>query len=189
MKNAAEEAYLNRLRDQHLEQERLNARLRDKIEGRKQGQFALGVAAFTLAMCLLWVVMRALVPTPATAPVTVQSEAPAADAATVARDKAAAALRNEIDDAAPAAERVIRNQFADPDGAQFRNVWAVRPAGFATGFNFCGEVNAKNGFGAYTGFQAFLVVGQTVATPRSLGDEGFARFCSQGTQLMEVTFD
>ncbi len=48
----------------------------------------------------------------------------------------------------------IRNQLRDPESAQFRNVryfgdW-TRAGGVV-----CGEVNAKNGFGGFSGFHWF----------------------------------
>lgn len=39
----------------------------------------------------------------------------------------------------------------DPSSAQFRNVQVVEGA-------VCGEINGKNGYGAYTGFSRFLVL-------------------------------
>ena len=46
--------------------------------------------------------------------------------------------------------KVIR-QLKDPDSAQFRNL-RVSAGGVAR----CGEVNAKNSYGGYTGFRAFV---------------------------------
>lgn len=53
-----------------------------------------------------------------------------------------------------AGRQVVLDSLRDPASAQFRNVhrsWS--PNGSAT---FCGEVNATNGFGGYTGFQRFI---------------------------------
>lgn len=45
--------------------------------------------------------------------------------------------------------------FKDPGSAQFRNITAYR---VATGdLAVCGEVNGKNGFGAYVGFKTFYI--------------------------------
>lgn len=52
-----------------------------------------------------------------------------------------------------AAEAAIAAQLRDPSSAQFRNVH-VPAIGVV-----CGEVNGKNGFGAYNGFRRFMVVG------------------------------
>lgn len=39
----------------------------------------------------------------------------------------------------------VTDQLKDPDSAQFRNQYGL-----------CGEVNAKNGFGGYTGYVRFM---------------------------------
>lgn len=43
----------------------------------------------------------------------------------------------------------------DPASAQFRNVKSVTNA---EGTAVCGEINGKNAFGGYAGFQSFVVV-------------------------------
>jgi len=50
------------------------------------------------------------------------------------------------------AREKIMDRIKDPDSAQFRN----QRGG-------CGEVNAKNSFGAYTGFKRFMVSGGDMA--------------------------
>lgn len=47
------------------------------------------------------------------------------------------------------AETAVRDQLADGPAARFRNIHSAS-AGLV-----CGEVNAKNGFGAYIGFTPF----------------------------------
>lgn len=43
----------------------------------------------------------------------------------------------------------------DPQAAQFRNIYSVSSG---NGHDFvCGEINAKNSYGAYTGFKRFYV--------------------------------
>lgn len=49
----------------------------------------------------------------------------------------------------PDARAAITKDFKDPDGAEFRNV-------FVTPFGVCGEVNAKNSYGGYTGYKLFV---------------------------------
>lgn len=44
-------------------------------------------------------------------------------------------------------ESVVKEQLKDPNSAQFKNVK-----------DKCGEVNAKNTYGGYTGFKRFIVV-------------------------------
>jgi hypothetical protein len=52
------------------------------------------------------------------------------------------------------AEQKVASLLRDPSSAQFRN---VRHRVSETGANIvCGEVNAKNAFGGYAGFQRFL---------------------------------
>ena len=46
----------------------------------------------------------------------------------------------------------VRDSLKDPSSAQFRDTRVVGPS-------VCGEVNAKNGYGAYTGFTPFYVRG------------------------------
>jgi len=53
----------------------------------------------------------------------------------------------------------VRARLRDPDSADFRNV------GFYSGGNtgggaVCGEVNSRNGFGGYTGFDRFVAAGE-----------------------------
>lgn len=43
----------------------------------------------------------------------------------------------------------VKAQLKDPDSAQFKGVKETSPG------YWCGWVNAKNGFGGYTGFQPF----------------------------------
>ena len=49
------------------------------------------------------------------------------------------------------AEGLVARSMRDPTSAQFRNMMV-----FASGA-VCGEVNAKNGFGGYVGFDPFIV--------------------------------
>lgn len=57
------------------------------------------------------------------------------------------------------AETAMRGTLKDPDSAKFKDV--VR---CGNGVMVRGLVNAKNSFGAYTGFAAFYSDGQTGAT-------------------------
>ncbi|AVS91419.1 hypothetical protein C8246_05925 [Paracidovorax avenae] len=62
----------------------------------------------------------------------------------------------------PLDETVLRSAFKslkDPNSAQFRDIKYKPNKG---GWTMCGEVNAKNSFGAFTGFQRFYGV---VSTP------------------------
>jgi hypothetical protein len=48
-------------------------------------------------------------------------------------------------------QNIVRQTLKDGDSAKFRNSW-----------EFCGEVNAKNSFGAYTGFQRYIVTKEKI---------------------------
>lgn len=54
------------------------------------------------------------------------------------------------------AKRRLTRDFKDPGSAQFRNTYLTTDKGTAVAL--CGEVNAKNSFGAYTGFRPFYVM-------------------------------
>jgi len=54
-----------------------------------------------------------------------------------------------------AAQSRVAAELKDPSSAQFRNVEQV-------GDRVCGEVNARNSFGGYAGFQQFYVKGDEV---------------------------
>lgn len=62
--------------------------------------------------------------------------------------------------ARPSAEeqvrRVLEMQLRDPSSLLLRNVRKAANGGI------CGELNARNGFGGYTGFQRFYLVGDFV---------------------------
>lgn len=54
----------------------------------------------------------------------------------------------------------FRKTLKDPESAQFRNVKVVKSESQGGAYNggyVCGEFNAKNGFGAYTGFHRFYI--------------------------------
>lgn len=57
------------------------------------------------------------------------------------------------------AETAMRNTLKDPDSAQFKDFERC-----GNGAVVKGSVNAKNSFGAYTGFEDFYSDGQTSAT-------------------------
>lgn len=55
----------------------------------------------------------------------------------------------------PSVTEYVAQQLKDPDSAKFRNLEAFD--GEQGRVVVCGEVNAKNSFGGYTGFQLFFV--------------------------------
>ena len=53
------------------------------------------------------------------------------------------------------AKQLVKNGMRDPWSTKFRDVRVGQGA-------VCGEVNGKNGFGAYEGFRQFVVIGRKV---------------------------
>lgn len=51
----------------------------------------------------------------------------------------------------PKGKRVIESMLLDPNSVEFKNVRSAAGA-------VCGQVNAKNKFGGYTGFKEFIVI-------------------------------
>jgi hypothetical protein len=58
----------------------------------------------------------------------------------------------------------VSSQFKDPQSTQFQKL--VHGKGV-----LCGEINAKNGFGAYVGFKKFVVVKRESLTVSAIEDE------------------
>ncbi|MEW6371433.1 MAG: hypothetical protein AB1584_10880 [Pseudomonadota bacterium] len=54
----------------------------------------------------------------------------------------------------PAYHNVVASVFKDPDSTMFRNEKMPNPT------MLCGEVNSKNGYGAYAGYKRFMVTNQ-----------------------------
>lgn len=74
----------------------------------------------------------------------------------------------------------LKERLRDPDSAAYRNVRIYRHPKSDGGFVFCGEVNARNGFGGMAGFERF-VASPTHAVIESMGPsafvEGWEQFC------------
>lgn len=58
----------------------------------------------------------------------------------------------------------VRSKLKDPDSAEFRNVqfYSGGPSP-----STCGEVNAKNSFGGFSGYERFIAVGSTMSVLES----------------------
>ncbi|HEY9566927.1 MAG TPA: hypothetical protein VIR38_02455 [Thalassobaculum sp.] len=73
---------------------------------------------------------------------------------------------------------MVRSILKDGDSAKFRGVFFSDGGGVPTS---CGEVNAKNAFGGYRGFQRFMSAGSTELTfiEEQVTDFGtvWAKFC------------
>ena len=76
---------------------------------------------------------------------------------------------------------MVREKLKDPDSARFRNVFFNR--GRDNVPIACGEVNARNSFGGYTGFERFLSAGSRDLTllESEASDFGvqWSRFCGR----------
>lgn len=59
-----------------------------------------------------------------------------------------------------AAKKLVADQLRDPASAQFREVKVVKQQDGSEAV--CGEVNGKNAYGGYVGFQGFVVHGSEV---------------------------
>lgn len=69
---------------------------------------------------------------------------------------ALAGCSNEADKA----KELVANELRDPSSAQFRDVEVVKQKDGSSAV--CGEVNGKNAYGGYAGFQSFTVRGTEV---------------------------
>lgn len=58
----------------------------------------------------------------------------------------------------------VKAKMKDPNSAQFRNVYFSRSGGVPVA---CGEVNAKNSYGGYRGYQFFIAAGDSLTVLES----------------------
>lgn len=65
------------------------------------------------------------------------------------------------------AKSIIADSLKDPNSAQFRN---VRVVPYEEGAVICGEVNAKNSYGGYVGFEAFVASTNSFAFERNYSE-------------------
>lgn len=74
----------------------------------------------------------------------------------------------------------IKGRLKDPASAEFRNTFISNAIGAPV---VCGEVNAKNGFGGYTGFQRFISGGsiQVIEADMAAGemDKTWSQVCGR----------
>lgn len=86
----------------------------------------------------------------------------------------------------------FKAQMRDPSSVSFRNLVIVHVAGGAKTWEnsaVCGEVNARNGFGGYTGYVPFIAADTYSTTPsdRSFGAL-FAANCNPSQQVMAMIY-
>ncbi len=53
------------------------------------------------------------------------------------------------------AKETVANELRDPESAQFRNISKTKKNEFGV-VTVCGEVNGKNAYGGYVGYQRFV---------------------------------
>ena len=74
----------------------------------------------------------------------------------------------------------IKSQLKDPESATFRNVHFYSGGGTPV---VCGEVNARNGFGGYTGYERFVAAGTVISAVESQVEGGLGpvwdKFCKR----------
>lgn len=66
----------------------------------------------------------------------------------------------------------VKATLKDPESATFRDVIVVRKPGSIA---VCGYINAKNGFGGYTGFKQFMARGSLAMVRSPESDREFVR--------------
>lgn len=54
-----------------------------------------------------------------------------------------------------AAKEIVASELRDPESAQFRNISKTKKNEFGV-VTVCGEVNGKNAYGGYVGYQRFV---------------------------------
>lgn len=65
-------------------------------------------------------------------------------------------------------ERSVKGVLVDPGSAEFRGFFPGEAGGYSIA---CGEVNAKNSLGGYTGFSRYVSAGGDTATIEGVSDE------------------
>lgn len=78
-------------------------------------------------------------------------------------------------------KEAIKAQLKDAASAEFKDVRFYSGGGVPVA---CGQVNAKNGFGGYGGFERFIAAGREMAVLESQSSDGIGpvwdKFCTQG---------
>jgi hypothetical protein len=128
-------------------------------------------------------------PAPIVAPMTAKVEPPMRDVETDA-DRRADEINQRIDASMPGAREAVYGLLKDSESARFRDVWAIQPSE-TKGVVFCGEVNARNGLGAYNGYERFFAVGHRAwveANSDGFFSQLYSEACDDGARLAPVNF-
>jgi hypothetical protein len=80
------------------------------------------------------------------------------------------------------AARYFARVLRDPASATFRSVVIQRRSGR---IEVCGELNARNGYGGFTGYEPFAVVRDVVYVPRPGGID-FAYVCGNANSVIDT---
>lgn len=75
------------------------------------------------------------------------------------------------------AQNSVKSLLRDGDSAEFRNLRVMKSE--SGGRYVCGEVNSRNAFGGYAGYQQFVSVGQMTFLQEQVSDfsEVWQEFC------------
>ena len=82
----------------------------------------------------------------------------------------------------------LEESLRDPGSAKYEDVAAHRVS--SGGYVFCGKINAKNGFGGYTGFERFIASPVIVGTEGTVDgfDDVWTEFCTSSSRVQSVWF-
>lgn len=85
-------------------------------------------------------------------------------------------------------KKKLEESLRDPGSAKYEDVSGHRLPN--EGFVFCGRINAKNGFGGYTGFERFVASPAIAGTESTVEgfDEVWTQFCSSSSRVQSVWF-
>ena len=91
------------------------------------------------------------------------------------------------------AEERLKALLKDDHGVRYNNVQTRLSTMDGAGvIAFCGEINARNGFGAYSGFQRFVAAPSVAATEEAMTyadfDKIWQRFCIDGVKGPQVWY-
>jgi hypothetical protein len=81
-----------------------------------------------------------------------------------------------------AGQAAIKSSLRDPESAKFRNVHFYSGGGVPV---TCGEVNARNGFGGYSGYERFVAASDIISATESQVEGGLGpvwdKYCVRAT--------
>ena len=152
----------------------MTSKIDDPSGAKRLRRIVLGGAAVFGMLLVVGIIGRAM-------PVE-EPSAPAQEAVVATPEKAEMSL----DDYSLFAAHTLKESLRDPSGVKFRNVVAYRSGEV---FSFCGEVNAKNGYGGMTGFQRFYVMpGMAVAVEGTQSFDLLSADCAPQRRVGPVAF-